>query len=315
MARYLVMRSLAVIPVLVGITALVFLILHLAPGDPALIMLGPHATLEALQQLRHELGLDLPLPLQYVRWLGRLLTGDWGYSIQLKRSVAELLATRTAATAALAAAGLLLAVGIGLSAGILAAVRGGSGGDRALMVATLVGFSVPVFWLGLLLQLGFGLRLGWLPISGMYSPGSSSVADAARHLILPAVALAVGPAATIARMTRASMLEVAGQEYIRAARARGVGPAALVLRHGLRNAMVPISTVIGMQAGYLLGGEVLVEVLFNWPGLGMLMVNGILARDFPVVQGGILVVATMYVLANLAVDVLYAYLDPRITYG
>lgn len=315
MGQYVVKRLLALVPVLVGITVLVFLTMHLSPGDPALIMLGPHATAQALEQLRHDLGLDLPVPLQYVRWMGRLVAGDWGYSIQLKRSVGELISTRLGATVLLAAAGLALAVALGLPAGVLAAVWGRSGVDRALMGTMLLGFSMPVFWLGLLLQLAFGLRLGWFPISGMYSPGSASPWDLLQHLVLPAVALAVGPAATVARMTRASMLDVAGQEYIRAAKARGIGPGSLIFRHALRNALIPTVTVVGMQAGYLLGGEVLVEMLFNWPGLGMLMVNGILARDFPVVQGGILVVATMYVAANLAVDLLYAYLDPRITYA
>ncbi|WP_324716473.1 ABC transporter permease [Carboxydochorda subterranea] len=315
MGAYVLKRLVAVVPVLVGITVVVFLTMHLSPGDPALIMLGPHATEPALAQLRHDLGLDLPIAVQYVRWIGKLVSGDWGHSIQLKRSVIELLGARAGGTALLAVSALVLAVGLGLPAGVLAAVWGRSAADRALMIAMLAGFSMPVFWLGLLLQLGFGLRLGWFPISGMYAPGSSDASDLVRHLVLPAVALAVGPAATVARMTRASMLDVARQEYIRAARARGVGRWSLVFRHGLRNAMIPTVTVIGMQAGYLLGGEVLVEMLFNWPGLGMLMINGILARDFPVVQGGILVISAMYVFTNLAVDVLYAYLDPRITYA
>lgn len=315
MRRYILVRLAGLLPVLLGISVLVFLVMHLAPGDPALIMLGPHATAESLAQLRRDFGLDLPLPVQYFRWVGHLLSGDWGWSLHFKRSVMELLGQRFPATLILAVAAMAIAVAIGVPAGILSAARQYSLLDRSAMVTALLGFSIPVFWLGMLFQIAFGLRLGWLPISGMYDPGSTAPRDLVVHLLLPAVTLATGPAALVARMTRSSMLEVIRQDYIRTAWAKGLGERLVISRHALRNAMIPTVTVVGMQAGYLLGGEVLVEMVFNWPGLGLMMVNGILARDFPLVQGAILLVAGIYVLMNIIVDVAYAYLDPRISYG
>lgn len=315
MRRYILVRLAGLLPVLLGISVLVFLVMHLAPGDPALIMLGPHATAESLAQLHRDFGLDLPLPVQYLRWVGHLLSGDWGWSLHFKRSVTELLGQRFPATLLLAVAAMAVAVAIGVPAGILSATRQYSLMDRSAMVVALLGFSIPVFWLGMLFQIVFGLRLGWLPISGMYDPGSVSSRDLIVHLLLPAVTLATGPAALVARMTRSSMLEVIRQDYIRTAWAKGLGERLVISRHALRNALIPTVTVVGMQAGYLLGGEVLVEMVFNWPGLGLMMVNGILARDFPLVQGAILLVAGTYVLVNVIVDVAYAYLDPRISYG
>ncbi len=315
MGRYVLVRLLSVAPVLLGVTVLVFLVMHLAPGDPALIMLGPHATAEALAQLHRDLGLDLPLPVQYLRWLGRLFVGDWGWSLQFKRSVIELLEQRAPPTILLALVAMSLAVVTGIPAGVVSATRQYSIFDRASMTMVLLGFSVPVFWLGMVLQVLFGLRLGWLPISGMYAPGSTALGDVALRLILPAVALATAPGALIARMTRSSMLEVIRQDYIRTAWAKGLGERVVIVGHALRNALIPTVTVVGLQAGYLLGGEVLVEQVFNWPGLGLLMVQGILARDFPLVQGAILIVAGTYVLVNILVDLTYAYLDPRISYG
>jgi len=314
MANYLVRRLLATIPILIGVSLLVFAVMYFAPGDPALIMLGPHASAESLAQLRSDLGLDLPAYQQYLRWIGNILVGDWGRSIQLHRDVLSLLASRFQATAILTVAATILAAVVGVPAGVLSAIRQYSLSDRIAMLVALVGFSVPVFWLGILFQIVFGLRLGVLPVSGMYEPGTQSLHQAMVHAVLPGVALGVGPAAILARMTRSNMLEVLRQDYIRTARAKGLLERTVVYKHALRNAIIPVLTVLGMQIGYMLAGSVLVETVFSWPGLGLLMVNGIMARDFPLVQGAILFIAAGYVLVNLLVDVLYSLIDPRIQY-
>lgn len=316
MTAYVFRRLFGLVAVLFGVSVLVFLTMHLRPGDPALIMLGPHATAESLARLRAEMGLDLPLPVQYWRWISNVLQGDWGRSIQLKHEVWPLLVQRFQNTALLTLFGVVLAVSFGVPAGIVSAVRQYSWVDRLAMVGMMVGFSIPVFWLGLMLQLYFGQKLGWLPLSGVQTPGSDpSWGDFLLHAILPAVTLAAGPGAVIARMTRSAMLEVVRQDFVRTAHAKGLPDRRVVYKHALKNALIPVMTVIGMQVGYLLGGEILLEMVFSWPGLGLLMVNGILAQDFPVVQGAILVVASIYVVINLFVDLLYAKLDPRITYG
>lgn len=315
MTRYVTQRVLSLFPVLLGVTLLVFLVMQLAPGDPAQIMLGPRATETSLAQLRRELGLDQPLHVQYGRWLGRVLQGDWGRSIQLRREVLPFILERFRNSAYLMLLAVLLACSVGVPAGIISAVRQYSLGDRAVMILVLMGFSTPVFWLGIILQILFGLKLGLLPVSGMQSPGQSGLADLLLHLILPAVTLATGAAAIIARMTRSSMLEVIRQDYIRTARAKGLTERLTTMRHALKNALIPVVTIIGLQVGYLLGGDILIEIVFSYPGIGLAMVNGILARDFPLVQGAILLVASSYVLVNLGVDILYAYLDPRIHYG
>jgi peptide/nickel transport system permease protein len=313
-ARYVAQRVLSLIPVLLGVTLLVFLVMQLAPGDPAQIMLGPKATETSLAQLRHELGLDQPLHIQYVRWLSRVVQGDWGRSIQLKREVLPFVLERFKNSAYLMLLGVVLASAIGIPAGIISAIRQYSLSDRVSMILVLIGFSVPVFWLGIILQIVFGLYLGILPVSGMQSPGQSGLGDLLRHLILPAVALATGATAIIARMTRSSMLEVIRQDYVRTARAKGLEERLVINRHALRNALIPVVTIVGLQVGYLLGGDILVEIVFSYPGIGMTMVSGILARDFPLVQGAILLVASSYVVVNLVVDLTYAYLDPRIHY-
>jgi len=314
MTGYIIRRILALIPVLFGISFLVFLILHLAPGDPALIMLGPKANATSLAQLRHDLGLDQPFWVQYFRWIWRVLQGDWGRSIQLKREVLPLILLRFQATAYLTLGSALLAILLGIPIGIISATRQYSLLDRVSMVGILLGFSMPVFWLGIILQLFFSLYLGILPVSGMQSPGQQGGLDLLQHLALPSIALATGAAVIIARMTRSSMLEVLHQDYIRTARAKGAPERLVIYRHALWNAMIPVVTVVGMQVGYLLGGDILVEIIFSWPGIGLLMMNGIMARDFPLVQGAILLVATSYVFVNLIVDILYAYVDPRIHY-
>lgn len=314
MAGYLVKRLLIAIPTLLGVSVVVFLTLHLTPGDPALLILGPKATETSLQRLRQELGLDRPIHIQYLRWIRGVVSGDWGRSIQLKASVLPLVWERFKATLILSVTALGLATVTGLALGIISAVRAGSALDRIAITLALMGYSLPAFWLGLLLQLELGLRLGWFPIAGMYPAGGGDGWDLMRHLALPAITLAAGIAALIARMTRATMLEVLSQDYIRTARSKGLRERAVVYAHALRNALIPILTILGLQVGYVLGGAVLVEQVFAWPGVGTLAVNAILARDFPLVQGVILLVATTYVLSNLITDILYAVADPRISY-
>jgi peptide/nickel transport system permease protein len=314
MTRYVAQRVLSLFPVLLGVTLLVFLVMQLAPGDPAQIMLGPKATATSLAQLRHELGLDQPLHVQYVRWLGRVLQGDWGRSIQLKREVLPFVLDRFRNSAYLMLLAVLLACSVGIPVGVLSAVRQYKLDDRVAMILVLMGFSTPIFWLGIILQIIFGLKLGILPVSGMQSPGQTGTLDLIIHLILPGVTLATGATAIIARMTRSSMLEIIRQDYIRTARAKGLDERLTISRHALKNALIPVVTVVGLQVGYLLGGDILIEIVFSYPGIGLAMVNGILARDFPLVQGAILMVASSYVLVNLAVDIAYAYLDPRIHY-
>lgn len=314
MSRYIARRIITLIPVLLGVTLLVFLIMHLAPGDPAQIILGPKATEASLTRLRHELGLDQPFYVQYFRWLWRVVQGDWGRSIQLKREVLPFVLSRFKATAYLTFFSVFLAAFAGIVTGMISATRQYSLEDRATMILVLMGFSMPIFWLGIILQILFGVRFGLLPVSGMQSPGQTGFADLLKHLVLPSLTLATGAAAIIARMTRSSMLEVIRQDYIRTAWGKGLTEWLIVYRHALKNALIPVVTVVGLQVGYLLGGDILVEMVFSWPGLGLAMVNGILARDFPLVQGAILLIASTYVLVNLIVDVFYAYLDPRIHY-
>ena len=315
MRRYLARRLLLLVPVLMGVSIVVFMVLHLSPGDPAEIMLGSAATKEDLARLRFEMGLTEPLHVQYVRWMGHVLRGDLGRSLWMKRPVLGEVLQRFKATLVLAGSALVLSTLGGMALGVLSATRPESILDRASTVASLFGASMPVFWLGIVLMVVFSLWLGWLPASGMWAPyGGGDLRDLVTHLVLPAVTLAAASMTIIARLTRSTMLEVLGQDYIRTARAKGLVEGRVVVRHGLKNALIPIVTVVGVQAGYLLGGAVLTETVFAWPGVGTLMVQGILARDFPLVQGCVLVIALGFVLVNLAVDLLYGYLDPRIRY-
>jgi peptide/nickel transport system permease protein len=313
--RYLARRLVALVPVLAGVSVVVFLVLHLSPGDPAEIMLGSQATQEDLARLRAQLGLNEPLPVQYVRWLGHVFQGDLGRSLWTKRPVLREVLDRLGATLLLTASALALSTIGGIALGIVSATRRNSFLDRVSAVVSLFGASMPVFWLGIVLMVAFSLWLGWLPASGMFAPyGGGDLRDLLAHLILPAVTLAAASTAIVTRLTRSSMLEVLSQEYVRTARSKGLVERAVVVRHGLWNALMPIVTVVGVQAGYLLGGAVLTETVFAWPGVGTLMVQGILARDFPLVQGCVLVVALTFAVINLGVDLLYAYLDPRIRY-
>jgi len=312
-ALFLLRRLLLVGPVLLGVSIVVFAVLHLSPGDPAEIMLGPQATHDDISRLRTELGLDEPLPVQYARWMGRVLQGDLGRSLWMKRPVLGEVLRRFQATVILTASALLLSTLGGIALGVLSAARRNSLVDRLSALASLFGASMPSFWLGIVLMVIFALWLGWLPASGMFAPyGGGGVGDLLSHLVLPTITLAAASLTIIARLTRSTMLDVLGQDYVRTARAKGVRESFVVVRHALRNALIPTVTVVGVQAGYLLGGAVLTETVFAWPGVGTLMVQGILARDFPLVQGCVLVIALGFVLVNLAVDVLYAALDPRI---
>src|SRR5690554_165263 len=314
MASYILKRLLGTLPTLLGVSVLVFLSLHLTPGDPAQVILGPKATATSLAALRTELGLDQPIYVQYARWIGVVVTGDWGRSIQLKAGVLPLVWERLQATLILAVAAMFIAVITGVTLGVVSAVRAGSLADRSAIATSLVGYSLPPFFLGIVLQVIFGLRIGWFPVTGMYRAGSSEFSDLLLHLVLPAVTLAAGIGALLARMTRSTMLDVLRQDYVRTAQAKGVRPTSVTLRHAFRNALIPILTIVGLQTGYVLGGAVLVEQVFAWPGIGTLAVNAILARDFPLVQGVTLLVAVTYVFTNLLTDIAYSLADPRITY-
>ena len=285
------------------------------PGDPAEIMLGSQATQEDVARLRAALGLDEPLPMQYVRWMGHVLQGDLGRSIRMRQPVLGEVLIRFRATLLLTATALLLSTVGGVTLGVLSASRPNSMVDRLSTVGSIFGASMPSFWLGLVLMVCFSLWLGWLPASGMYSAhGGGGLGDLLAHLALPAITLAAASMTIIARLTRSTLLDILRQDFVRTARAKGLVERAVVLRHALRNALIPTVTVVGVQAGYLLGGAIFTETVFAWPGVGTLMIQGILARDFPLVQGCVLVIALVFVFFNLAVDLLYAVLDPRIRY-
>jgi peptide/nickel transport system permease protein len=307
MGKYILRRLVATIPVLLGVTLAVFSMLHLVPGDPIRMMLGEfQMTPEQIEQIRATLDLDRPLYEQYPLFLYNALQGDLGTSIRTRRPVLTEIGDRIGSTVQLALAGLGVAVVIGVTLGIIAAVRQNTWADMSAMVIAMLGVSMPNFWLGFLLIFVFSLHLGWFPAAG---------GGTFRHLVLPALTLGVSAAAVIARLTRSSMLEVLRQDYIVAARAKGLKNNVVVLRHALRNALIPTVTILGLQFGQLLAGTVVVETVFGRPGIGRLIVTAILEKDFPVVQGVVLVIAVTYVLINLLVDVTYAFLDPRIRYG
>ncbi|MBM3471604.1 MAG: ABC transporter permease [Armatimonadetes bacterium] len=308
MGRYLFQRLSLLVPVMLGVTLVAFITLHLAPGDPVRVLLGElgqGASQEEIARLRSTLGLDAPLPVQYGRFVWRAAQGDLGRSLRTGAPVLDEVLARAPFTLVVTVASLGIALAIGIPAGVLSAAYRGSAVDHAAMLLALMGVSLPVFWLGLLLMLVFALALGWLPASGF---------GTWKHLVLPAVTLGLASSALIARMTRSSLLEVLGQDYIRTARAKGLSGRIVLLRHALRSALIPIVTVVGLQLGGLLGGAVLTETVFAWPGLGRLAVGAIYSRDAPLVQGTILFTAIAFVLINLAVDLLYAMLDPRIRY-
>lgn len=313
MGSFIARRLLGIVPVIFGVSIVIFLLVQLTPGDSATALLGPQATEEAKQELRQTLGLDRPLPVQYAAWLTRTLRGDFGTSIATQIPVTKLVLPRFLNTLILTSAALLLAMIIGYSIGLFAALRANSAFDRTAMSVSLLAGSAPEFWLGLMLVLLFAIKLKWLPVSGMEDmAGDGGFIDLLKHLILPAITAALGPAAIITRIARASLIETLRRPHVRVARAKGIRRAALLRRHVILNALPSITTITGLQLGYLLGGALLTEVVFAWPGLGSLLYDSITARDIPVLQATTLLIALTFVLTNIVVDVINATLDPRL---
>jgi len=349
LSRYILRRLISVIPTLIGVTFVIFMFQRMIPGDPAVAMLGEHATEENVQRIREQFGLNRPVFLdrealaqgdlkaffdsQYIRYISRLIVLDMGNSIHRRIPVAETLALRFPATIELSMFSMLLAIFIGVPVGIASAARRNSLLDGASMVGSLIGVSMPIFWLGIMEIMLFSVFLQWLPSGGRLSTGVEvdqitrfvlidslitgnipGFIDAFKHIILPAIALATIPMAIIARMTRSSMLDVLQDDYIRTAKAKGLEERVVLFRHALKNAFLPVITIIGIQAGTLLAGAVLTETIFSWPGIGKWVYDSILARDYPIVQGGTLLIAIIFIAVNLLVDISYAILDPRIHY-
>jgi peptide/nickel transport system permease protein len=304
-------RLLALVPMLLALSTVSFALVHVIPGDPALVMMGGEGTAQAVEELRHQLGLDRPLHVRYLEWLGQIARGDLGQSLYNKTRVSEELVWRMPTTLALVSLALLFSVAIGIPAGLLSAALRNSWADHAARLLTLVGLSLPSFWLGLMLIIFFSLWLDLLPIVG-YEPITRGFWKAIPYLILPSLALGARFAALLTRFTRSSMLEILGQDYVRTAWAKGLQDRVVLMRHALRNALIPIVTVIGIEVGILLGGSAVIETVFVLPGVGQLVVRSLYNRDLPVIQGLILYVAVVYILVNLVVDLAYTYLDPRL---
>ncbi len=334
MAQFILKRFLSLIPTVLGISILVFLMIQLIPGDPAEMMLGERASEDSLKELRQQLGLDQPLYVQYGLFISRLVKGDLGRALRTNEKITTEIMERFPATIELSIAAIIIATIIGMLAGIISATRQYSLFDYMSMIASLIGVSMPIFWLGLVLMIIFSLNLGWLPLSGRLSYDVNIEAitnlylldsiltgnwpafkDALWHIIMPAFTLSTIPMAIIARITRSSMLEVLRQDYIRTAKAKGLSPVKVYLKHGLKNALIPVITVIGLQFGILMGGAILTETIFAWPGIGKWILDAVYARDFNAVQGGTMLVATVFVVINMFVDILYAWVNPRIKVG
>ena len=313
MKTYVARRFLALIPVALVVATVAFVLIHLAPGDPASVIAGPDATQEDVRKISRQLGLEAPLPVQLLQWYGRLLQGDLGRSIFLRKPVTEAILDRVEPTLLLTTSAIVIAVLIGVPAGVLAARYHNSATDQALMAAALVGISVPNFLAGLLLVLCFSVWLGWFPVAG-YSPLEDGWPATLRSLVLPALALGVVQSALIARIARSSMLDVLREQFIIAGRAKGLGERAVIYKHALKNAMIPTVTIIGISFAVLISGAVVIETVFNIPGLGRLIISAVLRRDYPVIQGVVLCVAGVYMLINLAVDLSYVIFDPRVRY-
>ncbi|MDP6017615.1 MAG: ABC transporter permease [Candidatus Latescibacteria bacterium] len=334
MTAFILRRLALLIPTLAGISVVVFLMIYLVPGDPAQVMLGERANAETLAALRQELGLDQPFHIQLGHFIGDLLTGNLGRSFRTHEKITVEIFQRFPATVELTMAAMLFAIVGGLSLGMVSAVRRGGMVDYLSMTVATAGISMPVFWLALILILLFAVEIPLLPISGRMSASIYleahtglyvvdailaadlvALGDVLRHLALPAITLGTIPLAVIARMTRSSLLEILGEDYIRTARAKGLSPLIVLLRHAVRNAFIPTLTVIALEFGYLLGGAIITETIYAWPGIGRWLFLAVLARDFRAVQGGVLLIATLFILVNLVADVLYAWLDPRIRYS
>jgi len=332
MLGFIIRRTLIIIPTLLGVSIVVFLLLSITPGDPAELLLGERATEASLEAMRDYLGLNEPLPVQYGMFLKRLVRFDLGETIWTRQRVSTEIKERFPATIELSLAAMFLSCLFGVILGIISASRQYSVFDYLSMLGSLVGVSMPVFWLGLMLMLVFALHLGWFPVSGRISTGTDlqvitnfyvldailtrnwkALFDVLHHLALPAIALSTIPMAIVARMTRSSMLEVLRQDYIKTARAKGLSETKVVLKHALRNGLIPVVTVIGLQFGILLGGAILTETVFAWPGVGKWIYEGVVKRDYMVIQGGTMLVATAFVVVNTLVDILYAVINPRIS--
>jgi peptide/nickel transport system permease protein len=333
MKWYIVKRLLQIIPVILGVSLIAFALIHLAPGDPVRTMLGQHATQQEIDEINAKYGLDQPLYVQYFVWLGDILQGDLGRSILTHEQVTTEISARFPNTVELSIAAMIFAIIIGIVAGIISATKQYSIADYSVMGVALFGISMPVFWLGIMLMMIFGVFLGWLPIGGridllipfhritgfmvvdsIITGNGAALISVLRHLILPAIALGTIPMAIIARTTRSSMLEILRQDFIRTERAKGLSENKVIYKHAIRNAMVPVVTVIGLNFGLLLSGAILTETVFSWPGVGRLVVDAVYARDYPLVIGCILIFAIVFVLVNLITDILYTYIDPRIHY-
>ena len=313
MGRYILFRAAASVPVLLGITIIVFFILSMIPGDPATAILGSYATPENVARLNAQLGLDRPLVQRYFIWLGNLLQGDLGRSFSLNRPVIDEILERFNATVILSGVAFLICSGFGVAAGVISATRQYGVLDKLITLTVLIGISVPSFFLGMMMILYFAVSLRWFPVSGMYALyGGGDLPDLISHLVMPATALAVVATGVVARMSRSAMLEVLRLDFIRTARAKGVRESRVVLRHALRHAIVSILPILGLQAGFVLSGAVYIEIVFQWPGIGRMLVDAILTRDIMLVQGGVLFVAACYVLFNIVVDVAQIWLDPRL---
>lgn len=334
MAQYIARRLISLIPVLLGVSIVVFSLIRLIPGDPVIIMLGDKASVESIEQLREEMGFNRPIPVQYIEWMGRILQGDLGTSIINRTSVMVDLKSRLAATIEMVVAGMILGVIIGISIGILSALRRNTWLDVVSTFGALIGVSMPIYWLALILiyalavnrqifppsarlDVAFSLErhTGFMLIDTLLAGDFALFRNAVWHLILPSIVLSTVIMPILARLTRASMLEVLQQDYVRTARAKGLAHRVVVIRHAMKNALLPIVTVLGLQLGGLLGGALLTETIFSWPGMGLWTYRAIQSRDYPIVQGAVLVSATIYVFVNLLVDISYAYLDPRIRYS
>jgi ABC-type dipeptide/oligopeptide/nickel transport system permease component len=334
MGRYILRRLILLLPILFGVSVAVFLVMHLFTVDPAEIILGQHATPEQVAVVREELGMNKPIYVQFWDYISRAAQGDLGQSVITKTSITEELMKRFPATAELAVLAICIASVLGISLGVISAVKQNSLFDYGSMMVALLGVSMPIFWLGLMMIILFSVTLGWLPASGRIAIGfqpenitgfylldslltndTEAFWNASKHLMMPAIALGAYSTAIIARMTRATMLETIRQDYVRTARSKGLRESVVVVKHALRNALIPIVTVIGLQMGALLGGAVLTETVFSWPGIGSYIVDGIMVSDYPRVQGAVLLIGTIFVLVNLIVDILYCYLDPRIQHN
>jgi dipeptide transport system permease protein len=336
MIKFLLRRILLTLPTFIGLMFVTFVAIRLVPGDPVEVRVGEHGiTPERLAMFRHELGLDQPVWKQFLDYAGHLLTGDFGTSVVTDQKVLTEFFTLFPATLELAFCGMVLAICVGIPAGAVAAVRRGTFYDHTLMGLSLTGYSMPIFWWGLLLVMFFSVRLGWTPVSGridliqyyfepvtgftlidsLLSGQPGAFRSALEHLVLPAIVLGTVPLAVIARMTRSSMLEVLSEDYVRTARAKGLVPWRVIGLHALRNALIPVITVIGLQVGVLMGGAVLTEYIFAWPGVGHWLIDAIARRDYPVLQGGIMLISSLVIIINLIVDVLYGVANPRIRHG